>query len=142
VEILPKEGAALIRIVAPHEFLPVAPIGDSDTIQEGEWVFTIGDPFASVNTGILSAKGSVLVQGPYIDFLQTDAEIREGDGGGPLLNLHGEIIGITSSIVKGEKIGFVVPVNIIKEPLRRAVKSYRYPLVRPYLNDREEWRRS
>ena len=106
---------ALLKIDA-KETLPVAQLGDSDTIQVGEWVMAIGNPFGlteTVTAGIISAKGRVIGSGPYDDYIQTDASINPGNSGGPLFNARGEVIGINTAIVSGgQGIGFAIPVNL------------------------------
>jgi serine protease Do len=83
----------------------------------GDWVVAVGNPFGldhTVTAGIVSAKGRAL-EGPYDDFIQTDASINPGNSGGPLLNLQGEVIGINAQIVAGgQGIGFAIPVNLAK----------------------------
>ena len=81
----PKTDIALIKINAKNS-LPVALIGDSDKLEVGDWVVAIGNPFGlehTVTSGIVSAKGRVIGQGPYDDFIQTDASINPGNTGGP-----------------------------------------------------------
>jgi serine protease Do len=108
---------ALLKIDA-KETLPTAKLGDSDTIQVGEWVMAIGNPFGlaeTVTAGIVSAKGRVIGSGPYDDYIQTDASINPGNSGGPLFNTQGEVVGINTAIVAGgQGIGFAIPVNMAK----------------------------
>lgn len=112
-----KLDLALIKIVT-GENLPYVPLGDSDSIEVGEWVMAIGNPFGlaeTVTAGIISAKGRVIGSGPYDDFIQTDASINPGNSGGPLFNMRGEVIGINAAIVAGgQGIGFAIPVNMAK----------------------------
>ncbi|MEI8355393.1 MAG: DegQ family serine endoprotease [Deltaproteobacteria bacterium] len=113
-----KLDIALLKIDA-KEKLHVAPLGNSDALEVGEWVMAIGNPFGlgqTVTTGIVSAKGRVIGSGPYDDFIQTDASINPGNSGGPLFNTGGEVIGINTAIVAaGQGIGFAIPVNMVKE---------------------------
>ncbi len=113
----PKLDLALIKIEAGED-LPVAQLGDSDSLKVGEWVMAIGNPFGleqTVTVGIVSAKGRVIGAGPYDNFVQTDASINPGNSGGPLFNMHGEVIGINTAIVAGgQGIGFAIPVNMAK----------------------------
>jgi serine protease Do len=122
----PKTDLALIKIKAAGD-LPVVHMGDSDTLEVGEWVVAIGNPFGleqTVTTGIISAKGRVIGAGPYDDFLQTDASINPGNSGGPLFNLNGEVVGINTAIVAGgQGIGFAIPVNIAKRLLPQLKKG-------------------
>lgn len=112
-----KTDLALIKINARNS-LPVAALGDSDKLEVGDWVLAIGNPFGleqTVTTGIVSAKGRVIGQGPYDDFIQTDASINPGNSGGPLFNLKGEVVGINTAIVSGgHGIGFAIPINVAK----------------------------
>ncbi len=114
----PKTDLALIHIVDPPANLPFLKFGDSDAIQQGDWVLAVGNPFGlshTVTQGIISAKGRVIGAGPYDNFLQTDASINPGNSGGPLLNLQGEVVGINTAILaSGQGIGFATPSNIAK----------------------------
>jgi serine protease Do len=113
----PKTDIALIK-VEPEEALPALPLGDSDSVRPGEWVVAIGNPFGlshTVTAGIVSALGRNIGQGPYDDFIQTDAAINPGNSGGPLLNLEGEVIGINTAInPRANTVGFSVPINVAK----------------------------
>jgi len=87
-------------------------------------VVAIGNPFgldSTVTSGIVSAKGRHIGQGPYDNFIQTDASINPGNSGGPLLNLRGEVIGINTAIFSRTGgnigIGFAIPINLVKELL-------------------------
>src|SRR4051794_10418874 len=119
-----KTDVAVIKIEA-KESLPVAPLGDSDRLDVGEWVMAIGNPFGLDNTvtsGIVSGKGRHLPgSGPYDSFIQTDASINPGNSGGPLINLRGEVVGINSAIYSRSGgnigIGFAIPMNLVKELL-------------------------
>ncbi len=108
---------ALIKINA-DEPLTVAELGDSDALNVGDWVVAIGSPFGyaqTVTAGIISAKGRVIGEGPYDDFLQTDASINPGNSGGPLIDMNGKVIGINTAIVDiGTGIGFAIPINLAK----------------------------
>lgn len=112
-----KLDLALLKINSPVD-LPAASLGESDSIEIGEWVMAIGNPFGlaeTVTAGIVSAKGRVIGSGPYDDFIQTDASINPGNSGGPLFNAKGEVIGINSAIIAGgQGIGFAIPINMAK----------------------------
>ena len=96
-----------------------ARLGDSDKMQVGDWVIAVGSPFglqATVTAGIISAKARDLKQGPFDDFLQTDAAINPGNSGGPLVNMQGEVVGINTAIVAGGSgIGFAIPSNMARK---------------------------
>jgi serine protease Do len=102
----------------------VIPFGDSDKLEVGEPVMAIGNPFGlnqTVTTGIVSAKGRFIGEGPYDNFIQTDASINRGNSGGPLLNTNGEAVGVNTAILSPTGgsigIGFAIPIAMIKEVL-------------------------
>lgn len=111
----PASDLAVLRIDASG--LPHATWGDSDTIQVGEMIWAIGNPFGLDRTltyGIVSAVGRRgVLDDPYQDFLQTDASINPGNSGGPLVDVHGRVMGITTAIVGQDfrGIGFAIPSN-------------------------------
>jgi len=111
----PKTDLALIKIPKSRSLQPI-PWGKSEDMQVGDWVVAIGSPFGleqTVTAGIVSAKGRTIGSGPYDDFIQTDASINQGNSGGPLLNLKGEVIGINTAIIAGgQGIGFAIPTNL------------------------------
>ncbi|MEI7589736.1 MAG: trypsin-like peptidase domain-containing protein [Deltaproteobacteria bacterium] len=116
----PKTDIALLKIQS-NEPLPFVEMDDSDLTRVGDWVIAIGNPFGleqTVTAGIISAKGRMIGAGPYDDFIQTDASIYQGNSGGPLLNLSGQVIGINTAIMAdGQGIGFAIPINIVKKLL-------------------------
>jgi serine protease Do len=98
-----RTDLALIKV--KDENLPYLTLGDSTNLKVGEWVLAVGNPLGlshTVTAGIVSAKGRQLA-GPnapdYQDFIQTDASINRGNSGGPLVNMRGDVIGITSMII-------------------------------------------
>ncbi|MFQ5900435.1 MAG: DegQ family serine endoprotease [Thermodesulfobacteriota bacterium] len=113
----PKTDIALIKIDNDGD-LPIVGLGNSDSLEIGEWVVAIGNPFGyrhTVTAGIVSGKGRFLSAGPYDDFIQTDASINPGNSGGPLLNIRGEVIGINTAIISGgQGMGFAIPINMAK----------------------------
>jgi serine protease Do len=118
-----KTDIAIIK-VNTKTALTAASLGDSDTLEVGEWVMAIGNPFgldSTVTSGIVSAKGRHIGQGPYDNFIQTDASINPGNSGGPLINLRGEVVGINTAIFSRSGgnigIGFAIPINLVKELL-------------------------
>ena len=111
---------ALLKVDTDHP-LKAVEFGDSDTARVGDWVLAIGNPFGlggSVTAGIVSARGRDIRQGPYDDFIQTDAPINRGNSGGPLFNMDGQVIGINTAIYSPSGgsvgIGFAVPSNLAK----------------------------
>ena len=93
--------------------------GDSDNARVGDWAVAIGNPFGlggTVTAGIISARNRDINLTRYDDFIQTDASINQGNSGGPLFNLKGEVIGINTAIIApGQSgsigIGFAIPAN-------------------------------
>jgi len=115
-----KTDIAVVKITPKHQ-LTAVPLGSSSSLQVGDWVMAIGNPFGldqTVTVGIVSAKGRVIGAGPYDDFIQTDASINPGNSGGPLLNLKGEVVGINSAIFSQSGgnigIGFAIPIDLAK----------------------------
>jgi serine protease Do len=118
-----KTDIAIVKIDARQD-LPAVTLGDSDRLEVGEWVMAIGNPFGldhTVTAGIISAKGRHIGDGPYEDFIQTDASINPGNSGGPLINLRGEVVGINTAIFSQSGgnigIGFAIPTNLVKDLL-------------------------
>lgn len=115
----PDDDLALVRVSDPRDLQP-APLGDSDSVNVGDMVVAIGNPLGlrhTVTTGIISAKARGL-DDSGVEFLQTDAAINPGSSGGPLFDLNGAVIGITTAIMSkaGENIGlnFAIPINTAK----------------------------
>jgi len=119
-----ETDVAVLKIDTKHPLVPVQ-IGNSDSVEVGDWAIAIGSPFglqATVTAGIVSATGRDLTgAGSFQHFLQTDAAINPGNSGGPLLNIRGEVIGVNTMIATRsgsyEGIGFALPSNM-------AVKVY------------------
>ncbi|WP_120635645.1 Do family serine endopeptidase [Ruegeria sp. EL01] len=116
----PLTDLAVLKIDA-GETLQAVDLGDSDVIRVGEDVVAIGNPFglsSTVTTGIVSAKGRSISQGPYAEFIQTDAAINKGNSGGPLFNMEGEVVGVNSAIYSPSGgsvgLGFAVTSNIVE----------------------------
>ena len=125
----PQTDLALIKI-EPDRPLPALKLGDSEQLHVGDWVLAIGSPFGLVSTvtaGIVSAKYRRIGIGAYDDFIQTDASINPGNSGGPLLNMNGEVVGITTAIFSKSGgnigIGFAIPANIARELLPQLRKG-------------------
>lgn len=128
--------SALLQLTEmPEEPLTEAKFGDSDQLGPGDWVMAIGSPFGFTNTvtvGVVSAVGRTdadlrPVPGRDLEMIQTDAAINQGNSGGPLLNVRGEVIGVNTAIISNQRglggpggnigIGFAVPINTVKEIL-------------------------
>ncbi|MFE1570611.1 DegQ family serine endoprotease [Comamonas odontotermitis] len=113
----PKTDIAVIKIDAKD--LPVARLGDSKAVQQGEWVLAIGSPFGfenSVTAGVVSAKGRALPDDSAVPFIQTDVAVNPGNSGGPLLNTRGEVVGINSQIYSKsggyQGLSFAIPIDL------------------------------
>ena len=113
-------------------------LADSDTVQAGDFVLAIGNPFGfeeTVTEGIISSKGRPNRTDAFGDLLQTDAAINPGNSGGPLINLRGEVIGINTAIISrtggSQGIGFAIPSNTIRTALESLLKQGR--IIRGYL---------
>ena len=121
---------ALLRIKV-KEKLQAAPIGDSDELEIGDWAIAIGNPFGLEHTftiGIISGKGRSGIMNAdgskYENYIQTDAAINQGNSGGPLVNIKGEVIGINAAIVSplgmgNIGIGFAIPINMAKSVFKQ-----------------------
>jgi serine protease Do len=111
---------AVIKVDVDHP-LPAAKLGNSDSMQVGDWVLAVGSPFGlseTVTAGIVSAKGRDIVPGrQFQTFIQTDAAINPGNSGGPLVNMNGEVIGINTAILSETNayagVGFALPSKTI-----------------------------
>ena len=114
----PYMDIAVLKMETKDKFQAVK-FGDSDKARVGDWVVAIGNPFGlggTVTSGIISARNRDINLTRYDDFIQTDASINQGNSGGPLFNLEGEVIGINTAIIApGQSgsigIGFAIPAN-------------------------------
>ena len=109
---------ALLKVEVAN--LPVLRLGTSASVAVGDPVIAIGNPFGlgqSVSAGIISARARTLEDDPYIDFLQTDAAINQGNSGGPLLSADGTVVGVTSAIFSPSGgsvgLGFAIPAETV-----------------------------
>jgi len=115
--------------------LPISVLGDSDTLEQGDWVLAIGSPFGlqqTLTAGIVSATGRELRQSQYNHYIQTDASINPGNSGGPLVNMQGEVVGINTMILTGGPmsqgnigIGFAIASNTAREVFKKLVRDGR-----------------
>jgi len=146
IGISPEYDLAMVRIQGEVSGLPTSTFGDSDTLRNGEWVIAIGSPFGhlisdnnpTVTVGVVSAVHRDVRVGAegrtVFDMIQTDAAINPGNSGGPLVNAHGEVVGINTAVIsdasgKSTGLGFAVPINRarwVMEELRE------YGRVRPH----------
>ena len=114
----PYMDIAVLKMETKDKFKPVK-FGDSDKARVGDWVIAIGNPFGfsgTVTSGIISARNRDINLTRYDDFIQTDASINQGNSGGPLFNLKGEVVGINTAIIAPGQtgsigIGFAIPSN-------------------------------
>jgi serine protease Do len=123
---------ALLKVKAENP-LPTVEFGDSNQSRVGDWVLAIGNPFGlggTVTAGIVSARSRDIRQGPYDDFIQTDAAINRGNSGGPLFNMDGKVIGINTAIFSPSGgsigIGFSIPSNMAKTIVMQ-LKDFGHP---------------
>ena len=124
-----KTDIAVLKIDPGDTTLTAVPFGDSDSLRVGDWVLAIGNPFGlggTVTAGIVSARGRDIGNGPYDDFIQTDASINRGNSGGPLFNTDGEVIGINTAIFSQSGgsvgIGFAISSNLAKRVTKQLVE--------------------
>ncbi|MDR2659239.1 MAG: Do family serine endopeptidase [Spirochaetaceae bacterium] len=118
----PRRDLAMVKFSAPEKY-PLAVLGDSDLVDVGDWAIAVGNPLgfeSSVTMGIVSAVGRTGGPGDNInDFIQTDASINQGNSGGALVNIRGEVIGINMWIASSTGggsmgLGFAIPINNAK----------------------------
>ncbi len=123
-----KVDIAVLR-VKPDKPLKAVKFGDSDKVRVGDWVMAVGNPFGlggTVTVGILSARNRNINQGPYDDYLQTDASINRGNSGGPLFNTAGEVVGVNTAIYSptggSVGIGFASPSSVIQPVINQLLQ--------------------
>ena len=123
----PYMDVAVLKMETKDKFKPVK-FGDSDLARVGDWAMAIGNPFGlggTVTAGIISARNRDINLTRYDDFIQTDASINQGNSGGPLFNLKGEVIGINTAIL-GQSgsigIGFAIPANAASNVIDQLMK--------------------
>ena len=125
----PYMDIAVLKMETKEKFKTVK-FGDSDTARVGDWAVAIGNPFGlggTVTAGIISARNRDINLTRYDDFIQTDASINQGNSGGPLFNLKGEVIGINTAIIApGQSgsigIGFAIPANAASNVINQLIE--------------------
>lgn len=134
----PRSDLAIVKIKANN--LPVAELGDSDSVRIGQWAIAIGNPFGfavrspkpTLTVGVISALHRALPrtgrrERDYTDLIQTDAAINPGNSGGPLVNLEGKVIGINVAIFTTsggyQGVGFAIPIDIAKQIVGRLIEG-------------------
>jgi serine protease Do len=134
----PNNDLAVIKIERNN--LPVARLGDSDRLKAGETAIAIGNPLGlafsqTVTVGVISAKERIMnINEHSFTFVQTDAAINDGNSGGALVNLRGEVIGINTAKIKitgVEGMGFAIPANTVKNITRDLILHGR--IIRPWI---------
>src|SRR5579883_1684512 len=134
-----RTDLAVLKVDPKGERLPTLPIGDSDSLQVGDLVLAIGNPFGvgqTVTSGIVSGLARTAVGiGDFRSFIQTDAAINPGNSGGALIDLDGRLVGINTAIFSRSGgsigIGFAIPTNMVRIVLQAASNGGR--IVRPWL---------
>ena len=124
----PYSDIAVLKIEASQNFKTVD-FGNSDKSRVGDWVVAIGNPFGlggTVTSGIISARNRDINLTRYDDFIQTDASINQGNSGGPLFNMEGDVIGINTAIISpsgaSSGIGFAIPSNAASTIIDQLIK--------------------
>ena len=124
----PLSDIAVLKMETKNKFIPVK-FGDSDKARIGDWVIAIGNPFGlggTVTSGIISARNRSIGLSRYEDFIQTDASINQGNSGGPLFNMDGDVIGINTAILSptgaSSGIGFAIPSNSAKRVIEQLIE--------------------
>jgi S1-C subfamily serine protease len=136
----PLNDLAVLKVDVPPDKLVPVELGDSSTLQVGQWAIAIGNPFGrferTLTVGVVSALNRTLEleSGRIIrNLIQTDAAINPGNSGGPLLDSKGRVIGVNTAIVSPSRasagVGFAIPVNVLKRvvPELIAYGRYRHP---------------
>ncbi|WP_216909179.1 trypsin-like peptidase domain-containing protein [Synechococcus sp. CCY 0621] len=130
---------AVVRLVGAGPW-PVAPLGNSDALQVGDWAIAVGNPFGLDNTvtlGIISSLNrnatKLGITDKRLDLIQTDAAINPGNSGGPLLNADGEVVGINTLVRSGPGagLGFAIPINRARSIVNQLVATGRatHPMI-------------
>ena len=123
----PLSDIAVLQIETKEKFIPVK-FGDSDKARIGDWVIAIGNPFGlggTVTSGIISARNRSIGLSRYEDYIQTDASINQGNSGGPLFDMNGDVIGINTAILGRSGnvgIGFSIPSNSAKIVINQLIE--------------------
>ena len=117
-----------VLVIETREEVPIAELGDSDTLRVGDWVLAVGNPLgfeSTLTAGIVSAKGRRPIAGSgqvsLTDYIQTDAAINQGNSGGALVNIRGEVVGINTWIASPSGgsigLGFAIPIDVVKRTI-------------------------
>ena len=125
----PYADLAVLKMQTSDIFTPIS-FGNSDKARVGDWVVAIGNPFGlggTVTAGIISARNRDINLTRYDDFIQTDASINQGNSGGPLFNIKGEVVGINTAIIAPGQtgsigIGFAIPSNAASNVINQLIQ--------------------
>ncbi|CCO08797.1 S1C family serine protease [Desulforamulus hydrothermalis] len=132
-----QESDLAVLKINPAGPLPTLKFGSSESIEAGDWVIAIGNPYGldhTVTVGVISAKGRPVNVGDrrFRNLLQTDASINPGNSGGPLLNLNGEVVGVNTAVNAGAQgIGFAIPSSTVKSVYNQLITKG--TVAHPYL---------
>ncbi|RKX90996.1 MAG: hypothetical protein DRP59_08785 [Spirochaetes bacterium] len=128
----PRKDIALVKFTTKED-VPIADLGDSDTVQAGDIAFAVGNPLgfsSTITSGIISAVGRKAddrLGTSFTDYIQTDAAINPGNSGGPLVNIKGQVIGINTWIASQSGgsigLGFAIPINNAKKVINELISS-------------------
>jgi Do/DeqQ family serine protease len=122
-----RKDLALV-VFETKDSVPIAALGNSDELQVGDWVLAVGNPLgfsSTITSGIVSALGRHSMPGSnmasFTDYIQTDAAINQGNSGGALVNIYGEVVGINAWIASPSGgnvgLGFAIPINDAKKDI-------------------------
>lgn len=127
-----QNDVAVLRMAAPPRDLSAARFGDSDSAEVGEWVLAVGSPLGleqTITAGIISGRAHLAGQaaGSGQGYLQTDAKVNPGNSGGPLVNLDGEVLGLSSMISAGPggSYAYAIPINRVRRTAQMLIKEGR-----------------
>lgn len=135
----PLTDLAVVRLTGSGPW-PVAPLGNSDSLQVGDWAIAVGNPYGLDNTvtlGIVSSLNrnarKLGIMDKRLDLIQTDAAINPGNSGGPLLNANGEVVGINTLVRQGPGagLGFAIPINRVRQISAQLISTGRasHPMI-------------
>jgi S1-C subfamily serine protease len=139
-----QSDVALVKMIHPPDDLSAARFGDSGVVEVGEWVLAVGSPLGldqTITAGIISGRAHVGSPNAILanDYLQTDAKVNPGNSGGPLVNLDGEVIGVSALISAGPggSYGYAVPINRVRRAASALLRDGRahHPYIGVALRD-------
>jgi len=128
-----RSDVAVLKLNGERQPFPALPFGDSDQVQPGDWVIAVGAPFglvATVTAGVITATPARASDDPFRSLLQTDAVAGYGYAGAPIVNLRGEMVGLTT-VLGGDDIGYAVPSRVARRVYLELLEKGR--VSRPWL---------